>query len=58
MGRKRKYFTKEEKLQANRDKYMRFYWRNVERIKKEKLEAYYDKKQNSENNKRNLQDNQ
>ena len=45
MGRKLKYKTKEEKLQANRDKYMRFYWLNVDKIRKEKLERYYENKQ-------------
>jgi hypothetical protein len=47
MGRKLKYKTKEEKLQANRDKYMRFYWRNVEKIKKEKLKIYYENKRHT-----------
>ena len=46
MGRKQKYFTEEEKKQANRDKYMRFYWRNVKKIRKEKLNRYYENKRN------------
>ena len=44
MGRKRKYFTKEEKIQANRDNFMRFYWKNKEKIKqynKEYWTKYY-----------------
>lgn len=43
MGRKQKYFTKEEKRQANRDKFMRYYWKNVEKVKKINLERYYEK---------------
>ena len=34
MGRKRKYNNKEEKKQANRDAFMRHYWKNAEKIKK------------------------
>jgi len=44
MGRKRKYFTKEEKIQANKDKYMRYYWRNQEEIKRKNLKRYYEQK--------------
>jgi hypothetical protein len=51
MGRKRKYNTEEEKRQANRDKYMRYYWRNVKKIRKEKLKKYYENKWNIQNNK-------
>ena len=51
MGRHRKYTTEEEKCQANRDKVMRHYWRNSEKIKKKNLKRYYE-------NKRHLQDNQ
>jgi hypothetical protein len=50
MGRKRKYNTEEEKLQANHDKYMRYYWRNQEKIKKKNLKRYYGKKQQKTNN--------
>ena len=41
MGRKLKYKTEEEKLQANRDKYMKYYWKNVEKRRKDALERYY-----------------
>jgi hypothetical protein len=51
MGRKRKYNTEEEKLQANRDKYMRYYWRNVDKIRKQKLKEYYENKRNLQNSK-------
>jgi hypothetical protein len=47
MGRKRKYFTEEEKNQANRDKFMRYYFKNKEKIKKKNLTRYYAKKTNN-----------
>ena len=50
MGRHKKYNTEEEKRQANRDKFMRHYWRNVKKIRKRNLKRYYE-------NKRNIQDN-
>lgn len=42
MGRTRKYFTKEEKAQANRDAVMKHYEKNKEKIKKQNLKRYYD----------------
>ena len=45
MGRHKKYNTEEEKQQANKDKYMRYYWRNVEKIKKKNLKRYYERKE-------------
>jgi len=50
MGRKRIYQTEEEQKQANRDKFMRHYWKNAKSIRKKNLKKYYE-------NKRNLQDN-
>ena len=47
MGRKQKYFTAEEKAQANRDGFMRYYERNKEKIKKQNLKRYYVKKINN-----------
>jgi Ca2+-binding EF-hand superfamily protein len=47
MGRKQKYITDEEKIQANRDKFMRYYFKNKEKIKKKNLERYYAKKINN-----------
>jgi hypothetical protein len=44
MGRKLKYKTKEEKRIAQNETYMRYYERNKERIKKEKLNRYYERK--------------
>ena len=43
MGRKRKYFTKEEQQQSNRDKFMRYYWKNADKIRKINLKRYYEK---------------
>jgi len=50
MGRKLKYKTEEEKRQANRDKFMRFYWKNSDKIKKQNLKRYYENKRNLQNN--------
>ena len=47
MGRKKKYFTIEEQKQANREKFMRFYERNKEKIKAKNLKRYYAKKINN-----------
>lgn len=44
MGRKRKYITNEEKLTANREKFMRHYEKNKEKIRKKNLERYHAKK--------------
>ena len=49
MGRKRKYNTEEEKRQANRDKFMRHYWKNVKKIRKKNLKKYYENKKNDKN---------
>ena len=49
MGRKKKYNTLEEQRQANRDKFMRYYWRNAKKIKKQNLERYYENKRNISN---------
>jgi cytochrome c553 len=50
MGRKRKYFTKEEQTNARRERQMRYYWKNLNEQRIKALERYYE-------NKRNLQDN-
>jgi hypothetical protein len=42
MGRNRKYFTDEEKTQANRNAVMRYYERNKDAVKKKNLERYYE----------------
>jgi hypothetical protein len=40
MGRKRKYFTKKEKREAQRKWQMEYYERNSEQLKKEARERY------------------
>lgn len=47
MGRKRKYNTTEEKLQADREKSMRYYQKNNKKIKIKNLRRYYDRKSNT-----------
>ena len=42
MGRHKKYITEEEKINANRKKAMKHYWKNCEKIKKKNLKRYYD----------------
>jgi hypothetical protein len=44
MGRKQKYKTEEEKLQARKDRQMRYYFRNQEIVKKKNLERYHEKR--------------
>ena len=51
MGRKRKYNTEEEINNAIRKKSMRYYWKNVEKIKKKNLKRYYENKWNIQNSK-------
>jgi len=45
MGRQKKYNTDEEKIQARKDRQMRYYWRNSKRLRKESLERYYKQKE-------------
>ena len=42
MGRKLKYKTNEEKINARRKRQMEYYWKNQEKIKKKNLERYYE----------------
>lgn len=44
MGRKRKYQTKEEKLEAQRRWNMEYYERNKESVKKKNLKRYHGRK--------------
>ena len=44
MGRKKKYNTDTEKVEAQRKWNMEYYERNKERIKKESLKRYYEKR--------------
>ena len=47
MGRKLKYKTNEEKLNARKERQMRYYWKNQEKIKKKNLDRYYGSKINN-----------
>lgn len=44
MGRKKKYTTKEQLNDANKEKYMRYYHNNINERRKKALERYYKKK--------------
>lgn len=44
MGRKKKYSTDEEQLDAQRRWNMEYYARNKEKIKKEALKRYHEKR--------------
>lgn len=44
MGRKQKYKTEDERIQANRDYFMKYYWKNQEKIKEKNLKRYHDNK--------------
>jgi hypothetical protein len=44
MGRKQKYVTDEEKAAAVRDRAMRYYWKNIKKIRTRNLRRYYDNK--------------
>jgi len=46
MGRKQKYITDEEKLNARRERQMRYYFKNQKVKKEQALERYYIKKEN------------
>lgn len=45
MGRKKKYITKQQLEEANKEKYMRYYWKNLKRRRKDALKRYYKKKE-------------
>tara|TARA_R100001377_G_C3172447_1_gene103575 strand:- start:798 stop:932 length:135 start_codon:yes stop_codon:yes gene_type:complete len=42
MGRKKKYLTKEEKLKARNENQKRYYEKNKEKLKKTRMEKYYE----------------
>lgn len=46
MGRKQKYITDEEKLNARRERQMRYYFKNQKVKKEQSLQRYYQKKEN------------
>ena len=46
MGRKKKYFTIEEKREAKNKARKKYYEKNRERINKTRMEKYYEDKRN------------
>lgn len=44
MGRKKKYFTIEEKREANNKARKKYYEKNAEMLRKIRMKKYYDKK--------------
>jgi len=44
MGRKKKYTNEQQLSDANKEKYMRYYWNNLNERRKKALERYYKKK--------------
>lgn len=44
MGRKKKYLTDEERLEAKRKWKMDYYWRNKEILQKKNLDRYHKNK--------------
>lgn len=44
MGRRQKYFTKEEQRIANIKKSLKYYYKNQEKCKKYRMKNYYDEK--------------
>ena len=47
MGRKKKYLTEEEQIEAQRRWNMEYYERNKNKLKVKNLENYYERKQNN-----------
>ena len=48
MGRKKIYFTEKEIKEANKRKSRRYYLKNSEKIKKKRMEKYYEEKKRME----------
>jgi hypothetical protein len=44
VGRKKKYHTEEEKREAKRARWNRWYEKNKDSLNKKRMEDYYDKK--------------
>jgi len=44
MGRKKKYLTKEERLNARNENQKRYYGKNKEKLRKARMEKYHEKK--------------
>ena len=45
MGRKTKYITDEQKLQARKDRQMKYYWKNQKKRQEYSLKWYYENKE-------------
>lgn len=45
MGRKKKYFTNDEKREANRKKSLKYYYKNKDKINNSRMEKYYANKE-------------
>jgi small-conductance mechanosensitive channel len=52
MGRKKKYHTPEEKLEAQRKWVREYYKRNKERLNKNSMEKYYELRKNLQSDNR------
>jgi hypothetical protein len=48
MGRRRKYFTEEQKREANLKKVKKFYWENKDALDQKAKDYYYKKKAEKE----------
>ena len=44
MGRNKKYHTEEERQQAKRDRWNRWYEKNKEKLNAQRMEKYYEQK--------------
>ena len=52
MGRKKKYFTEDEKKEAQRKWVREYYQRNKEKLNKNSMEKYYELRKNLQSNNR------
>lgn len=52
MGRKKKYHTPDERLEAQRKWVREYYQRNKERLNKNSMEKYYELRKNLQSNNR------
>jgi len=46
MGRKKKYHTEEEQLQAKRERWNKWYEKNKVKLNAQRMKDYYDRKHN------------
>ena len=52
MGRKKKYLTREEWLKAHNENQKRYYQKNKEKLRKARMEKYYEEVQTQRGNKK------